>query len=176
MSKELPTFIGRGTSIIDLLFTSTPLVNSFISYLIYKPLYFNLDYEPILSTFLLNTSLSLKNVSPTRVFRTQDTELIARLALDLPKVPSCNSPRELDNYLLLLHNSLDNIVSLAVPMSSTKPLSFKAKWQTKEVKDSILEEREARKKQIRTRTTLNKETLQEKIAIKNSLIKITKRK
>ena len=61
-------------------------------------------------------------------------------------------------------------------MSSSSPVSFKAQWWTTEVEQALYEEKEARKRWIRTRNDYDKELLLEKARIKSRTIRTTKRK
>jgi hypothetical protein len=107
------------------------------------------------------------------VWKKQDLELISRLALDLPPVPLCSTSDLLDSYLVSLHEHLEFIATQAVPLSSSKPISFKAQWWTTEVELALNEEKEARKRWTNTRNDFDREALsqatrQKKRAIKNS--------
>jgi len=143
----LPTFTGgRGLSTINLAFCSPLLYSLFTSCIIYKPLCFNSDHEPILLSFLLDSTPLLKETKRTRVWKKQDKELVFRLALDLPSVPVCTTTEALDSYLVSLHESLELIASRAVPLSSLSTTSVKAQWWTTEVDKALVEEKEARKR------------------------------
>jgi hypothetical protein len=117
---------GRGLSTINLAFCSPLLYSLFTSCIVYKPLCFNLDYKPILLSFSLNSTPLLRETKRTRVWKKQDKELIARLALDLPSVPICTTTEALDSYLVSLHESLELIASRAVPLSSLSSTPVKA--------------------------------------------------